>query len=50
MSVESWQEQLEKKNLFYCQLTYEMLCTPESWAQWFQQTGYTGDHSFICFE
>jgi protein-L-isoaspartate(D-aspartate) O-methyltransferase len=31
-------------------LTCEAFCTPEEWRWWFQQTGYTGDYSFIYFE
>jgi protein-L-isoaspartate(D-aspartate) O-methyltransferase len=48
--VESWRSEEEKVNLLYWQLTCEMFCTPEGWRWWFEQTGYTGDHSFIFFE
>ena len=48
--VESWRNEEEKANLLYWQLTCETFCTPEEWAWWFRQTGYSGDHSFIFFE
>lgn len=48
--VESYRNENEKTNLLYWQLTCEMFCTPEEWQWWFDQTGYTGDHSFIFFE
>jgi protein-L-isoaspartate(D-aspartate) O-methyltransferase len=50
LCVESWRNEQEKTNLLYWQLTCEMFCTPEGWAWWFEQTGYSGDHSFIFFE
>ncbi len=48
--VESYRNEVEKANLLYWQLTCETFCTPQEWEWWFQQTGYTGDHSFIYFE
>jgi protein-L-isoaspartate(D-aspartate) O-methyltransferase len=48
--VESYRNEEEKANLLYWQLTCEAFCTPEEWRWWFQQTGYTGDYSFIYFE
>ena len=48
--VESYRTEEEKANLLYWQVTCEAFCTPEEWEWWFQQTGYTGDHSFIYFE
>lgn len=48
--VESYRTEEEKANLLYWQVTCEAFNTPEEWAWWFQQTGYTGDHSFIYFE
>ena len=48
--VESYRNENEKANLLYWQLTCESFCTPQEWEWWFQQTGYTGDHSFIYFE
>lgn len=48
--VESYRNEAEKANLLYWQLTCQMFCTPAEWEWWFQQTGYTGDHSFIYFE
>ena len=48
--VESYRNEEEKANLLYWQLTCESFYRPEAWAWWFQQTGYTGDWSFIYFE
>ncbi len=48
--VESYRNEEEKANLLYWQVTCEAFNTPEEWAWWFKQTGYTGDHSLICFE
>ncbi len=48
--VESWRNEPEKANLLYWQLTCRAFFAPDEWDWWFQQTGYTGDHSFIYFE
>jgi SAM-dependent methyltransferase len=48
--VESYRNEIEKANLLYWQVTCEAFCTPEEWNWWFEQTGYSGDHSFIYFE
>ena len=48
--VESYINEQEKSNLMYWQVTCEAFCTPEEWDWWFEQTGYSGDHSFIFFE
>lgn len=48
--VESYRNESEKMNLLYWQLTCEGFYTPREWEWWFQQSGYTGDHSFIFFE
>ena len=50
LCVESYRSEAEKVNLLYWQVTCEAFCTPDEWAWWFTQTGYTGDHSFIYFE
>ena len=50
LCVESYRREEEKVNLMYWQFTCEMFCTPQEWQWWFEQTGYTGDHSFIYFE
>ena len=50
LCVESYRTEEEKANLLYWQVTCEQFNTPEEWAWWFKNTGYTGDHSFICFE
>ncbi len=48
--VESYRDEAEKTNLLYWQVTCEMFCTPKEWQWWFEQTGYSGDYSFIYFE
>jgi SAM-dependent methyltransferase len=48
--VESYRSEREKVNLLYWQLTCRSFYTPHEWEWWFEQTGYTGDHSFIFFE
>ena len=50
LCIESWRNEEEKANLLYWQFTCESFFTPQGWEWWFQKTGYTGDHSFICFE
>jgi len=50
LCVESYRNEEEKVNLLYWQVTCEAFCNPESWEWWFNQTGYTGDYSFIYFE
>ena len=50
LCVESYRNEEEKVNLLYWQLTCEGFYTPQEWQWWFEQTGYTGDHSFIYFE
>ena len=50
LCVESYRNEHEKANLLYWQVTCEAFNTPEEWEWWFQQSGYTGDHSFIYFE
>jgi protein-L-isoaspartate(D-aspartate) O-methyltransferase len=50
LCVESFRNESEKANLLYWQLTCRTFAAPEEWEWLFQQTGYTGDHSFIYFE
>lgn len=50
LCVESYRNEQEKANLLYWQVTCEAFNTPREWEWWFQQTGYSGDHSFIYFE
>ena len=50
LCVESYRNEVEKTNLLYWQVTCETFCTPQEWEWWFQQTGYSGDYSFIYFE
>lgn len=50
LCVESYRNEEEKTNLLYWQVTCEAFNTPKEWEWWFQNCGYTGDHSFIYFE
>ena len=50
LCVESYRNEEEKANLIYWQVTCEAFNSPEEWQWWFNQTNYTGDHSFIYFE
>lgn len=47
--VESYRDEYEKANLLYWQVTCEAFNNPDEWNWWFNQAGYTGDHSFIYF-
>ena len=48
--VETYNNEEEKANLLYWQVTCESFYTPKEWLWWFNQCGYTGDYSFITFE
>ena len=48
--VEAYRNEREKVNLMYWQLTCRAFHTPQEWEWVFEQTGYTGDYSFIFFE
>ncbi len=48
--MDSYRNECEKVNLMYWQLTCECFFTPAEWEWIFQQTGYTGDWDFVCFE
>lgn len=48
--VESYRNEEEKANLLYWQLTCESFYRPEAWQWWFNNTGYSGDWSYIYFE
>jgi protein-L-isoaspartate(D-aspartate) O-methyltransferase len=48
--VESYRNEREKVNLLYWQLTCRAFLATKEWEWLFEQTGYTGDHSFIFFE
>jgi len=50
VTVEAYRNEREKVNLMYWQLTCRAFHTPDEWQWIFQQTGYTGDFSFIYFE
>ncbi len=48
--VDTFRNEGEKVNLLYWQLTCQCFYAPEDWQWWFDRTGYSGDHSFVCFE
>jgi ubiquinone/menaquinone biosynthesis C-methylase UbiE len=48
--VEAYRNEREKMNLLYWQLTCRAFHTPQEWEWLFQQTGYSGDYSYIYFE
>ena len=48
--VDTFRDERQKVNLLYWQLTCQCFYTPEDWQWWFDRTGYSGDHSFVCFE
>ena len=48
--IESYRNEQEKANLLYWQLTCRSFYTPKEWEWMFQQSGYTGDYSYIVFE
>jgi ubiquinone/menaquinone biosynthesis C-methylase UbiE len=47
--VESYQNELQKMNLLYWQVTCESFYSPEEWLWWFEKYNYSGDYSFIYF-
>ena len=47
--VESYRNEEEKANLLYWQVTCEAFNNPKEWEWWFNQSGYTGDYSYIYF-
>lgn len=50
VAVESYRNEREKVNLLYWQLTCRSFYAVHEWEWIHQQTGYTGDYSFIFFE
>jgi SAM-dependent methyltransferase len=48
--VESYRTPEEKVNLLYWVLTGECYLAPDEWKWFYDQSGYTGDYSFIYFE
>lgn len=48
--VESYRNEAEKVNMMCWVLTGECFFSPKEWEWWFDNTNYTGDHSFIYFE
>jgi protein-L-isoaspartate(D-aspartate) O-methyltransferase len=48
--IETYRNEREKMNLLYWQLTCRAFLTPKEWEWLFEQTGYTGDYSYITFE
>lgn len=50
LCVESYENEDQKANLLYWQVTCEAFYTPKEWEWWFKHTGYDGDYSYIFFE
>ncbi len=50
ISVESYRHVQELFNLQCWALTCEIFFTPEEWAWFFKESGYTGDYEFLYFE
>lgn len=48
--VETYRNEREKVNFLYWQLTCRSFYSPKEWEWFFQQAGYTGDHSYITFQ
>ena len=48
--VDSYRTEEEKMNLLYWQITCECFYTPQEWEWFFQESGYTGDYSYIFYE
>jgi protein-L-isoaspartate(D-aspartate) O-methyltransferase len=48
--VESYRNESEKANLLYWQLTCRSFYMPKEWEWVMDQSGYTGDYSYIVFE
>ena len=48
--VESYRNEIEKANLLYWQLTCRSFYTPQEWEWFMEESGYTGDYSYIVFE
>ena len=47
---ESYRNEREKANLLYWQLTCHSFYTPREWEWFMEESGYTGDYSYIVFE
>lgn len=50
MVVDSYRTEQEKVNLLYWQVTCECFYTPQEWEWFFQESGYTGDYSYVFYE
>ena len=48
--IESYRNEREKANLLYWQLTCRSFYTPKEWEWFMEESGYTGDYSYIVFE
>jgi protein-L-isoaspartate(D-aspartate) O-methyltransferase len=48
--VDSYRTEREKVNLLYWQITCECFYTPQEWEWFLQESGYTGDYSYIFYE
>jgi len=48
--VDSYRTESEKVNLLFWQLTCECFYIPQEWEWIFEQSGYTGDYSYVFYE
>jgi hypothetical protein len=48
--VESYQNEAQKANLLYWQLTCASFYSVDEWRWLYDEWGYTGDYSFIYFD
>lgn len=48
--VDSYRTEREKVNLLFWQLTCECFYTPQEWEWFFEESGYTGDYSYVFYE
>ena len=48
--VDSYRTEQEEVNLLYWQLTCECFYTPQEWEWFSQESGYTGDYSYVFYE
>lgn len=46
---ESYRNEKEKANLLYWQITCRSFYTPQEWEWFMDESGYTGDYSYITF-
>ena len=48
--VDSYQTERQKMNLLYWQITCECFYTPDEWVWFFEESGYTGDYSYVFYD